>query len=69
MEKLLSVADAARELGITPARVRYYIKEERLDASHVGHAYVIRESALKAFAAARRPAGRPKALGTHHEEV
>ena len=61
MERLLSVTEAARELAITPARVRHYIKVNRLDADQVGHAYVIRESALKKFAASRRPPGRPKA--------
>lgn len=62
---VLTTADAARRLGITPGRVRYYIAEHRLNAYKAGkHAsgrdWLIREPDLARFERlVRRPAGRP----------
>jgi len=57
-EKLISTAEAAAELGVTPARVQHMIWAGRLPAFKVGRAWVIREADLGPVRN-RRP-GRPK---------
>jgi excisionase family DNA binding protein len=53
----LSVAEAAKRLGVSPRRVQQLVKAGRLPAEQFAGAYVIRESDL-GLVADRRP-GRP----------
>jgi excisionase family DNA binding protein len=55
----LSVADAAKRLGISPRRVQQLVKAGRLPAEEFGGAFIIKESDL-GLVANRRP-GRPSA--------
>lgn len=57
-EKLLSVAQVAERLNITPQRVGVLIRSDRLPAERVGRSWVVRESALGKVA--NRPKGWPK---------
>ncbi len=45
--KLISVAEAARKLGVTRGRVNQLIAKNRLPAQKIGRAYAIRENDLK----------------------
>lgn len=58
----LSVAEAAKRLGISPRRVQQLVKAGRLPAEQFAGAYVIRESDLGLVADRRpgRPANQPK---------
>lgn len=56
--KLLTTAEAARELGVTPRRVRQLIADGRIAAKKVGRDYVIDPRSLKAVE--NRQTGRPK---------
>jgi excisionase family DNA binding protein len=53
----LSVAEAAKRLGVSPRRVQQLVRAGRLPAEQFAGAYVIKESDL-ALVANRRP-GRP----------
>lgn len=56
--KLLSTAEAAEKLNVTPIRVRQLIREGKLIAQKVGRDYAIEESALegvKTYGKAGRP--------------
>jgi excisionase family DNA binding protein len=55
--KLLSTSEAAKKLGITPARVQQLIWAKKLPAQQVGRGYVINEADLK-LVEDRKP-GRP----------
>jgi excisionase family DNA binding protein len=55
--KLLSVAEAARKLGVTRARVNQLINENRLPAQRIGRSYVIQEADL--ILVEDRKTGRP----------
>jgi excisionase family DNA binding protein len=55
--KLLSTSEAAKMLGITPARVQQLIWAKKLPAQQVGRSYVINEADLKLIED-RKP-GRP----------
>jgi len=57
MSKLLSVQEAAVELGVTGRRVNQLIRAGRLAAEKVGSQYVIKESDIEKVR--ERPAGRP----------
>jgi excisionase family DNA binding protein len=54
---LISVADAAKILKVTPVRVRQYIADGRLKAEQIGRAFVLRRSVVMSFE--RREPGRP----------
>lgn len=56
---LLTTQQAADALGISRRRVRQLIEAGTLRATLVGRDYVIDRTNLDAFAARRRPAGRP----------
>jgi excisionase family DNA binding protein len=56
---LLTVPDAARELGVSGARVRHFIKEKRLPAQKLGEYWVIQREDL-ALVADRRTGRPPK---------
>ena len=53
----LGVPDAARELGLSPARVRDFIKDKRLPAHKIGDQWIIRRQDLALVA--HRRTGRP----------
>lgn len=59
MDELLTVADVARELGITQVTVRRYCLEGRLGRK-VGRQWLVTRQQLDAFKAQRRPPGRPR---------
>lgn len=60
--KLLSVPEAAEQLGVSRWRVNQFINEGRLPARKVGRSYVILESDLE-LVRERKP-GRPFKLKT-----
>jgi len=56
----ITAADAARELGITPARVSQLIADGRLKARHVGGMTLVTEESVESYAATPRAPGRPR---------
>jgi len=60
LQELLGVPDAARELGLSPARVRDFIREGRLPAYKIGDQWIIRRTDLGLVA--HRRTGRPPRL-------
>lgn len=58
-ERLLTTKEVAERLGITYSRVRQLIRGGVLQAQHLGHIYVVKESDLKA-ATARETKRGPK---------
>lgn len=61
--KLLSTSQAAKKLGISPARVQQLIWAKKLPAQQVGRGYVINESDLK-LVEDRKPGRPPKQTST-----
>ena len=57
---MLSVKQAAEQLGITPPLVRRYCEQGRIKAEKVGRDWVITQAALNSFARKVRRVGRPK---------
>ena len=57
--ELVGVTIAARELGLSTARVRELIKLQRLPAQQIGREYAITREDLEAFKRLDRPVGRP----------
>ena len=57
--ELLSPEQAAKELRLTPRRVRQFCKQGRI-GQRVGGRYVITRRELNAFLSAPRPTGRPQ---------
>lgn len=57
---MLTTEQAAERLGVTPARVRVLIREERLPAQKFGKAHMIDEDDLK-LVEDRKPGRPPKA--------
>jgi excisionase family DNA binding protein len=57
MRPLLTTAEAAERLGVSPSRVRQFILDGRLPAQKVGRDLFIKESDLKRVR--ERPTGRP----------
>lgn len=53
----LTTKQVAAQLGITPRRVRQYIKSGRLKAKKIGRDYIVSSRQLDAFTP--RPPGRP----------
>ena len=58
--KLLTTAEAALIIRVTPRRVRQLINEGRLKAEQYGRDYLIHPSSLKRIAPAARRPGRPR---------
>ena len=58
---MLSVAESAERLGVSPARVRALIKAGQLPAEKSGRAWVLREEDVLQRVASRPRAGRPAA--------
>jgi len=59
MTTLLTVTQAAAQLGLDPSLVRRYCRTGRIAAQQVGRAWVLTQEALDAFAATLRKVGRP----------
>jgi excisionase family DNA binding protein len=57
MSDLLSVTEAAKELGISGRRVHALISDGRLPAEKIGSQYVIKKADLEKVK--KRPVGRP----------
>lgn len=69
---MLSVGESARQLGVSPSRVRALIKEGRLPAAKNGREWMIREEDVLQRLMASPRAGRPRvgvadALGEHSQ--
>ena len=61
MRKLFTTETAATYLGVTPARVRQLILEERLESEKYGRDHLIPEEALRSYEiTGKRKAGRPR---------
>lgn len=61
MEKLLNTKQAADLLGVTEARIRQFIYDQRLPAQKIGRDHVIKQADFKDFQAnGRKTTGRPK---------
>ena len=56
---MLSVSEAAKELGLHPGRVRQLVVAGRLAGEKVGGRWLVAEDAVAARRAEQRPAGRP----------
>ena len=56
----ITAADAARELGVTPARVSQLIADGRLDARRVGSTALVSKSSMEAYSSTPRASGRPR---------
>ena len=56
--KIISTAEAARRLNVSPSRVRAMIKAKRLKAMKVGHEWLIDPTSLDAVK--DRKVGRPR---------
>ena len=61
MSKFYTTESAATYLGVTPARVRQLILEERLPSEKYGRDHLISEDALRQFEKnGRKKVGRPR---------
>ncbi len=58
-DKLLTVADAAGELGVSPGRVRQLIREKRLPVERYGTRTVLIRAENLALVRERKRTGRP----------
>jgi excisionase family DNA binding protein len=61
VDKLITTADAAKKLKVSPRRVIALIESGRLPATRLGHVYAIKASDLALVKV--RPTGRPKKSG------
>jgi excisionase family DNA binding protein len=61
---MLSVAESAAILGVTPQAVRDLIAAGELDAQRIGRMFVVPRSGVELLARAPRPVGRPLAPAT-----
>ena len=59
LDDLLTVTEAAEELGLTTHRVREFIRERRLWATQKGPLYFISREALDNFSKIERRVGKP----------
>ena len=61
MSKLFTTEEAAKYLGVSSARVRQYIQENRLESQKMGRDHIIEGAVLEKFAEyGRKKTGRPK---------
>ena len=58
MDDIISVKEAAKELGVSPRRMLTFIYDGRLPARKMGHDWVIQKQDLEPLRV--RPTGRPK---------
>ncbi|HYE20077.1 MAG TPA: helix-turn-helix domain-containing protein [Tepidisphaeraceae bacterium] len=61
LPEMISVAEAAKRLDLSPVRVRYHIKKGNLPAKQVGRSFVLDPAEVAAFKPL--PPGRPKTKG------
>lgn len=66
---MLSVAQAAQQLGVSTARVRALIASQLLPAQKVGRAWLVREEDVLRRQAMQPKAGRPKRGEEPHKKV
>lgn len=66
---MLSVSQAAEQLGVTPSRVRALIKHGRLPASKNGREWVLREEDVAARLFSNPQAGRPRVAQQKQSEL
>ncbi len=64
--KLISVAEAAKILGVTRARVNQFITDKRLPAQRIGRSFAIREEDLQLVQ--NRRTGRPPNVKVGNED-
>ena len=64
---MLSVGESARQLGVSPSRVRALIKEGRLPAAKNGREWMIREEDVLQRLMASPRAGRPRLGSTRRD--
>src|SRR5712691_4443414 len=57
--ELLSISEAARQLDLSPRRVRALVESGRLRANRVGSRYVISRSDVGRYQRSKAPSGRP----------
>lgn len=57
---MLSTAEAARQLGVSPRRVRFLVEAGELSAERVGRAWAVDEASVQARIEAPKLKGRPK---------
>ena len=60
LENLVSVAEAAKRLGVSRIQVHHYIRSGRLRAAKIGARWVIEAASLDAFAKHRPARGNPE---------
>lgn len=61
MSEIYGTKDAAEKLGVSQARIRQYIQEERLQATKIGRDHIIEGVVLEDFAEyGRKKSGRPR---------
>lgn len=66
---MISVSEAARELGISPARVRKMISDGVLPAKKVGRAWLLEEKDVARRLLDRPKAGRPTSARTQERDA
>ncbi len=59
-KRLLSVQEAAQELGVGKSRIRQFIYEGRLGAERIGEFWAIHEDEVARFKRIPRKGGKPK---------
>lgn len=60
MSKIYGTKEAAEKLGVSQARIRQYIQEDRLQSTKVGRDHLIEGCVLEDFAEyGRKKSGRP----------
>ena len=59
-DELLTAEEVAKILGVTTGRVRKLAIDEELPGDKLGFLWVFRRDDVVAYAARRRPRGRPK---------
>jgi len=60
MSKIYGTKEAAEKLGVSQARIRQYIQEERLPSTKIGRDHIIEDVVLEDFAEyGRKKSGRP----------
>jgi excisionase family DNA binding protein len=57
---LLTTAEAAQRLGLSPSRIRHLVLEGRLKGTRYGRDILFTPADLDRFAALQRPNGRPR---------
>ena len=59
-DRLLTLAEAAEQAGLSPVYLRRLASEGRLEAEKYGKTWVVRESTVESWTTVQRRRGRPK---------